>query len=156
MACASRVELARPPRTWPRRTLQWLPHFAPRTGRRATVGAVLAVGASMLLVGCYGKESERLSCDAVLPAGGFQFQNLVTLVNDEDKGCTASECHSAETQEAGIRLDTTKIIYDEFSQKPDLFYAMLASGEMPEEGTRWSEDDLLQFSSWYCAGAFPP
>lgn len=120
------------------------------------IGPAIVLGVALTLVGCYGKEAERLSCDDALPADSVEFQNLVALVNDQEKGCIASECHSAETQVEGIRLDTPKLVYDEFSQRPDLFYAMVASGEMPEQGTRWSEDDLLQFRSWYCAGAFPP
>jgi hypothetical protein len=155
MAYAARVEVAHMRRqTCQEGTWRWVQRFAPR--RRSWItAAALALGAS-LLGGCYGKESERLSCDDVLPAASIEFQSLVTLVNDEDKGCVASGCHSAEAQEKGIRLDTTKLVYEEFSQRPDLFYAMVASGEMPEEGTRWSDDDLLQFRSWYCAGAFPP
>jgi len=46
-------------------------------------------------------------------------------------------------------------VYDEFSHRPEKFYAVLASGIMPEEGTRWSDDDLKLLRSWYCTGAFP-
>jgi hypothetical protein len=104
---------------------------------------------------CYEPPSERLSCDDVLPAGTYEFAQLQALVQDPDKGCLSSECHSAKAQEEGIRLDTEGLVYDEFSQRPEKFYAVLASGIMPEEGTRWSDDDLQLFRSWYCTGAFP-
>jgi hypothetical protein len=125
----------------PRRTVPWIHVALAFTG---------------VLASCYEPQSERLSCDDVLPAGMYQFSQLQTLVQDQDKGCLSSDCHNAKTQEEGIRLDTEDLVYDEFSHRPEKFYAVLASGIMPDEGTRWSEDDLKLFRSWYCAGAFRP
>ena len=109
-----------------------------------------------VLASCYDPPSERLSCADVLPVGSYDFSQIQALVQDEEKGCLSSECHSAATQQAGIRLDSPALVYDEFSHRPEKFYAVLASGYMPDQGTPWSEDDLKLFRSWYCSGAFPP
>lgn len=129
-----------------------------RTPRRApgVPWPQLALGLAAVLTSCYEPQSERLSCDDVLLAGSYDFSQLQTLVQDHDKGCLGSECHAGNTQEQGIRLDTADLVYDEFSHRPDKFYAVLASGIMPDEGTRWSDEDLKLFRSWYCSGAFPP
>jgi hypothetical protein len=116
----------------------------------------VALAFTGVLASCDEPQSDRLSCDDVLPVGTYHFSQLQTLVQDQDKGCLSSDCHNAKTQEQGIRLDTEDLLYDEFSHRPEKFYAVLASGIMPDEGTRWSEDDLKLFRSWYCAGAFRP
>jgi hypothetical protein len=108
------------------------------------------------LAACYEPPSERLECDDVLPASSYDFTQIQALVQDREKGCQGSECHGADGQEVGIRLDEPALVYDEFSHRPEKFYAVLASGFMPDEGTRWSEDDLRLLRSWYCNGAFPP
>jgi hypothetical protein len=109
-----------------------------------------------LLAGCMAPESERLSCNDTLPPEQASFSSLTALVLDPLKGCTATGCHAADTQQQGVRLDQPELIYDEFSMRPGDYYALLASGQMPEDGVRWSEDDLRLFRSWYCNGAFPP
>jgi hypothetical protein len=101
-------------------------------------------------------ESERLSCRDTLPPAQASFSSLTALVLDPLKGCTASGCHAADTQQHGVRLDRAELIYEEFAVHPGEVYALIASGEMPEDGVRWTEDDLRLFRSWYCAGAFPP
>jgi uncharacterized membrane protein len=116
----------------------------------------VAFACAGVLAGCYEPQSERLSCDDVSPASNADFSQLQALVQDQDKGCLSSDCHNAKTQEQGIRLDTADLVYDEFSHRPDKFYAVLASGIMPDEGTRWTDDDLKLFRSWYCSGAFRP
>ena len=112
--------------------------------------------AASAVISCFAPESQRLSCEDVLPSGSFDFTQIETLVRDGDKGCLGSFCHSPRTQEAGLRLDTSELIYDEMSTRPETFYAILASGEMPMDGARWGEGDLKLFRSWYCSGAFPP
>jgi hypothetical protein len=79
------------------------------------------------LASCYEPSSERLTCDDVLPAGSYDFSRLQALVQDPDKGCLASECHDGKTQEKGIRLDTEDLVFDEFSHRPEKFYAVQAS-----------------------------
>lgn len=109
-------------------------------------------------VACSGPQSEQLSCEDVLPAGSADFTRIQELVLQSPRrsGCRGASCHSASAQSGGIRLDEPKLIYDELSARPDLFYAVLASGEMPQRGRPWSSADLRVLRSWYCAGAFPP
>ena len=110
----------------------------------------------VILAGCMAPESERLSCRDTLPAEQAPFSSLTALVLDPLKGCTASGCHAADTQQHGVRLDQPELIYEEFAKRPDDVYALLASGEMPEDGVRWTDDDLRLFRAWYCHGSFPP
>ena len=132
-----------------------MPALRVRGYHREVTWIYFALAFAGVLAGCYEPQSERLSCDDVLPAGTYDFSRIQALVQDPDKGCLASECHNAKTQEEGIRLDTEDLVYDEFSHRPEKFYAVLASGIMPDEGTRWSDDDLKLLRSWYCTGAFP-
>lgn len=125
-----------------------------RAGRSAACAALAVFFVSA--GACYVPQSERLTCDDVYAPGQFDFRTLQALVASEDKGCLDAPCHSAETQREGVRLDTPQLVFEEFSTRPDDFYAVLASGVMPEEATRWSDEDLKVFRSWYCAGAFPP
>jgi hypothetical protein len=117
---------------------------------------VLALPALVLSSACYPPKSERLTCDDVYDAQDVDFRVLQALVKDEEKGCLDAPCHSAETQRKGLRLDTDDLVYEEFSTRSEQLYEILASGEMPEEGTPWSDEDLKIFRSWYCSGAFPP
>jgi hypothetical protein len=105
---------------------------------------------------CYPPKSERLTCDDVYAAEAVDFRTLQALVKDEQKGCLAPACHSGEGQPKGLRLDTDDVVYEEFSTRTDQLYEVLASGQMPDQGTRWSDEDLKIFRSWYCSGAFPP
>lgn len=120
--------------------------------------AAFAAALVPFAVACYGPSSEQLSCDDVLPAGSVDFTSLQSLIlrPPRGKGCLAASCHSASSQSAGIRLDDPELIYEELSTRPDLFYAVLASREMPKQGRHWSEADLRVFRSWYCGGAFAP
>jgi hypothetical protein len=122
--------------------------------------AVLIMATLCGFAGCFPPEHERLSCSDVYPPGSFDYRVLENLIRQDEvgtsKGCLGAPCHSAGTQNAGIRLDTSKLIYDELSTRPDTFYEVLASGYMPDEGIPWDEEDLKVFRSWYCAGAFPP
>jgi hypothetical protein len=105
---------------------------------------------------CVGAESQRLSCDDVYAPSDVDFRTIQGLVTDGQKGCVGGPCHTADTQQHGLRLDTPELVYEEMSARPDVFYAYLSSGEMPDQGTPWDEEDLKVFRSWYCAGAFPP
>jgi len=124
--------------------------------RRTWLVGGLVVALCGAFSACVAPKSERLSCDDVDPASGADFARIQALVSGEDKGCQDVGCHGGETQQEGLRLDTPDLVYDELSSRPDLFYGVLASGEMPEEKTAWSDEDLKLFRSWYCSGAFPP
>lgn len=119
-------------------------------------GAILA---ACLASACFPPEDEQLSCDDVYAPGSFDYGALEQLIAQDEfegKGCLAAPCHSAETQRAGVRLDTPELVYEELSSRPDVYYQSLASGWMPHDGIPWNEEELKIFRSWYCAGAFPP
>jgi hypothetical protein len=137
---------------------------SPPPRRPARWRAVALTGAAALTTGmianaCFAPESERLSCDDVLPGGTADFrdiQALMMLDQEGSKGCANEPCHNANTQRKGLRLDTPELVFEEVSQRPELFYSILASGLMPEHGERWADQDLRVLRSWYCDGAFPP
>jgi hypothetical protein len=108
--------------------------------------------------GCVAPAPERLTCDDILSPDQFQTADLVSLISStSDKGCAAGGCHDGKTRQQGLRLDASTYVYEELSSRGDILYAMVASGEMPAGGgTRWDEDDLKLFRSWYCSGGFPP
>lgn len=114
--------------------------------------------ALLVSLACSGPASEQLSCEDVLPAGSADFERVQSLIlrSPRGGGCLGGPCHSAAAQSGGIRLDSAELVYDELSTRPELFYAVLASGEMPQRGRPWSSADLRALRSWYCAGAFPP
>ena len=130
-----------------------------RLGRsRHTPAAVFSLALSSV-VACFPPESERLTCDDVDPPGSFDYaamEQLIALDELGGKGCVAAPCHSAATQRAGVRLDTSELVYDEMSSSPEKYYELLASGVMPHDGEPWNDAELKTFRSWYCAGAFPP
>ncbi|MEY4543947.1 MAG: hypothetical protein RL685_142 [Pseudomonadota bacterium] len=143
------------------------PPKTPARWRGVGLTGAAALAACLLASACFGPESERLSCDDVLPAGTADFRQIQALIlldqassklveQGVGKGCAMEPCHNANTQRKALRLDTPELIYDELSQRPELFYSILASGTMPEEGERWTDDDLKILRSWYCDGAFPP
>lgn len=120
-------------------------------------GAALRTLLVILAAACSGPPSEQLSCEDVLP-GGADFTSIQALVMQSPRrgGCLGAPCHSASAQSGGIRLDEPKLVYEELSSRPELFYAVLASREMPKRGRPWSNANLRAFRSWYCGGAFPP
>jgi|SRR5688572_13730528 len=131
----------------------------PAHWRSVAIITAAALAASALASACFAPESERLSCDDVLPAGTADFrqiQALMMLDQEGSKGCANEPCHNANTQRKGLRLDTPELVYEEVSQRPELFYEILASGVMPEHGERWTEEELQVLRSWYCDGAFAP
>jgi hypothetical protein len=109
-----------------------------------------------LVASCVPNAREHLTCSDISPPDPNDFSRLVALIStDPDKGCAATQCHSGQTQEQGLRLDTRSLIFEELTTRTDLIYAMIASGEMPAQGTPWDDADLRLFRSWYCNGALP-
>jgi len=123
--------------------------------RGLLVAVVILLGAASA---CVAPAPERLTCENVLSPNQFENRDLVTLISGTTgKGCAAEGCHDGATREAGFRLDSSTYIFEELSTRPDILYAMIASGEMPAgDGMRWDEDDLRLFRSWYCNGGFAP
>jgi hypothetical protein len=137
-----------------------IPFRSFRFPSRAAGGLRVAVLAlvGFAVVGCVAPAPERLTCDNVLSSDQFNDADLLTLISGTSgKGCAVEGCHDGETREQGLRLDESTYVFEELSTRPDILYAMVASGEMPAGGgTRWDDDDLQLFRSWYCNGAFPP
>jgi hypothetical protein len=131
---------------------------APRAARAQATRALLVTLLVTLASACLGPQSEQLSCDDVLPAGSVDFSSIQSIVlrPPRGKGCQGAPCHSGSAQSGGVRLDEPQLVYEELSTRPELFYAVLASAEMPRRGRPWSDADLRAFRSWYCSGAFPP
>jgi hypothetical protein len=134
---------------------EWWPNGACKIAK-----AALLVAAGCVSVGCFPSEEERLSCSDVYAPGNFDYRVLEDLIRQDEletsKGCLAAPCHSAGTQRGGVRLDTSELIYDELSTRPETYYEALASGYMPHDGIPWDDEELKIFRSWYCAGAFAP
>ena len=93
-----------------RRAVAWMKHGA--------------LGVLAVCSACSGAESERLSCADVLPAGSVEFSSLQALIQRSPRGggCLAEPCHSASAQSGGIRLDEPRLVYEELSTRPELFY----------------------------------
>ncbi|MEO8181680.1 MAG: hypothetical protein ABI895_22830 [Deltaproteobacteria bacterium] len=127
-----------------------------RSSRRLYVGLLALLGIASGF-GCVAPVAERLTCDDTLSPAQFKTSDLETLIaGTSGKGCAAEGCHDGATREEGFRLDSSVYIYEELSTRADILYAMIASGEMPAgDGTRWDQDDLRLFRSWYCNGGFP-
>ena len=71
-------------------------------------------------------------------------------------------CHGAETQEAGLRLDTYENVMkgseygpviEAGSPEGSLLLDMVSAGEMPQEDDPWDEDAVELVRDWISAGA---
>ena len=119
------------------------------------MGAWLALS-SLPLIACLPPKAERLTCDDLLEPSEVRYSDLEALVtSSEDKGCGVADCHGSDEANQGIRFDGASVAYDALTTRADDIYGQVASGEMPEGGTRWDEGDLRLFRSWYCNGSFP-
>lgn len=119
---------------------------------RARSGFTLLGGLLCLAVACAPDEELSLDCDDLLPAEQAGFVAVRALVVDPGpKSC--SRCHNTISPVAGLNFEGPGVAWDALSTKSDRVYAQVASGRMPDEGERWSEDDLRLFRSWVCHGA---
>lgn len=110
----------------------------------------------MLLIACLPPKGERLACDDLLEPSEVRYSELEALVtSNEGKGCGVADCHGSDEANQGLRFDTASSAYDALTSRVDDIYGQVASGEMPEGGTRWEESDLQLLRSWYCNGSFP-
>jgi hypothetical protein len=118
-------------------------------------GAWLALS-SLPLCACLSPKDERLTCDNLLEPSEVRYSDLEALVTSgEGKGCGVADCHGSEQANQGIRFDTASNAYDALTTRVEDIYGQVASGEMPQGGTRWEESDLRLLRSWYCNGSFP-
>jgi hypothetical protein len=106
--------------------------------------------ALVAVAGC-GTENP-LECRDLLPTGEASFARIRPLFMDGSrKSCTL--CHNATSPVFGYDFEGPAATYDALTSRIAPIYEVLASGEMPEDGERWSADDLRLLRSWYCQGA---
>jgi len=111
-----------------------------------------AVALFGLLAGCGPGEGLELTCEDLGPAEQASFRPLAALVTEPGaRSCAA--CHNTASPVRGLNLEGPAVTWDAFTSKPDLVYAQLASGAMPEDGVAWSDEELRSFRTWYCNGA---
>jgi hypothetical protein len=120
---------------------------------KVSFGVRILVTTLFCYYGCAGDSSETVNCDNLLPAGQATFSDVTALmINSGSKGC--SGCHTTASPVNGYNFEGPVVTYDALTTKMDRIYAQVASGEMPDDGDRWSDSDLRILRSWYCYGAF--
>ena len=128
----------------------------PRQTRGIWLSVVLGVSLGAALVpSCVAPADNTINCDNIRTPEEARFSDIEALVALPGKGCAAADCHGDEEANGGYRFDERSLIYDAFTAHIDAVYGQVASGKMPEEGTRWSDDDLELVRSWYCNGSYP-
>lgn len=118
-------------------------------GRGRPLSGLLLAGA-VWVSGC-GSPWE-LHCDDLLPREQATYTQVKALmVEPGAKSC--SGCHNTRTPVRDLNFEGPGVGYDALVSRPQIIYEQVASGEMPEGGQRWSEDDLRVLRTWYCNGA---
>jgi hypothetical protein len=121
--------------------------------RGASSALALVLSGGAWLIGCGTSGDEALHCDDLAPAEQATWAAVAELVVEPGpKSC--GSCHHTETPLSGYNFEGPGVAYDALSTKMEIIYTQVASGEMPETGERWTEDDLRLLRSWYCNGAF--
>lgn len=114
------------------------------------------------LASCGDQADVALTCENILPASEVDFDVLAGYMRRD-----CGFCHSASSPVFGYNFSTSGAAYESTAHKPRLVYFELAGGTMPQGGendvpcadstatdsTRWCEDKLKLFRSWYCHGA---
>ncbi len=101
---------------------------------------------------CGAPPAARLDCSNLLPADQASFARVATLVTSSSaKGCAA--CHNTKSPTYGLNLEGPGVAWDAFATKMNLVYPLLATGQMPKGGEKWTDDELRLVRSWYCQGA---
>ena len=101
--------------------------------------------------GCGPPADEVINCRDLAPPEEAMYSALAEIVTAAGgKGCAG--CHNTQAPLAGHNFEGPAVAYDSLSMKIDIIYNQVASGEMPEEGIRWEDDDLRLLRSWYCYG----
>jgi hypothetical protein len=114
--------------------------------RRTTSLALVAA-----LSACMTPEQELITCDDI--GGAASFDAIAELmVEPGAKSCAA--CHNTKTPVLGVNLETRALAYDALTTRFATIYLQIASGEMPEDGEPWSDEELRALRTWYCRGGF--
>jgi mono/diheme cytochrome c family protein len=120
--------------------------------------AVLPLGLVLAVHGAPGPAMVDDSSTQLARAGDVSFSSQIAPMFEEY--CVS--CHGAETQEAGLRLDSYEAVMagSEYGAvveagSPDnsLLLDMVAAGEMPQEEDPWDEDQVDLVRSWIADGA---
>jgi hypothetical protein len=115
---------------------------------------VVSVVCVALSAACGPPASVRLDCSNLLPPEESHFSRIAAVVtNPDSKGKGCAPCHNGFSPTYGLNMQFTDEAWDVFSTKMHLVYPMLATGQMPATGHRWSDDELRVVRSWYCRGA---
>jgi hypothetical protein len=115
--------------------------------RRRAACALLAAG---LLTAC--GSAHVLECKDLSPEA-VSFQDVsARIVDIGPQAC--SRCHNTTTPVYGYNFEGPGVAYDALTTRMEPIYESLASGSMPQDGTRWTEEDLRILRTWYCNGAF--
>jgi mono/diheme cytochrome c family protein len=109
--------------------------------------------ASVAIGACAADGDHALHCDDLLPDDDATYGAVAALVVDPGpKSC--GSCHNTDAPLGGYNFEGRAVSYDALTTKMEIIYTQVASGEMPETGQRWDDDDLRLLRSWYCRGAF--
>lgn len=112
---------------------------------------VVALVAAALTAACGADHA--LECKDLLPAGSVSFRDVTArVIEGGSKSCAL--CHNTATPIYGYNFELPGVAYDALTNHMAPIYRQLASGRMPKDGTRWTEDDLRVLRTWYCDGAF--
>lgn len=103
------------------------------------------------LAACAPQADLAIECDDLAPADEARFPAVAALVTDPGpRGCAG--CHNTDSPVAGLNFEGPGVAWDALTTRPELIYAQVASGAMPEDGVRWSEGELRLLRTWLCDG----
>lgn len=120
--------------------------------------AVLPLGLALAVHGAPAPTVVEGTSTVLTDAGDVSYSGQIAPMFQES--CVS--CHGAETQEAGLRLDSYAAVMagseygaviEAGSPENSLLLDMIAAGEMPQEDDAWDEDDVELVRSWIEEGA---
>ena len=108
---------------------------------------------ALAVFGC-GRDDDQIDCNDLLPAEETSYHALALIVTNEDDPRNCAQCHKGNQPVHGLNLETPQSAYFTLRDRIDRIYANVSSGEMPDDGLAWGDDELRLLRSWYCRGAF--
>ena len=107
---------------------------------------------ALSLVAC-GRSANQINCKDLLPAGEATYSAVAAIVTSTDDPRNCAVCHNGSDPLYNLNLGSPEAAYEDMVTQIDYVYAQIASGQMPQHGQRWSDDDVRLLRSWYCEGA---
>ena len=101
-----------------------------------------------------GRSENQINCDDLLPAGQASYAAVAAIITNTDDDRNCAVCHNGADPLYNLNLGTPNAAYEDMVAQIDHIYGQIAGGNMPQDGQRWSEDDVRLLRSWYCEGAF--